>query len=281
MACALQASSARFFVMRIGRLGVIFLVGVLGACERFRGSPFSTQVMRSERDLNLSAVASFREPLADGVLRIAVLSDSHQNYSDLNAVIAPINDARADFVVNLGDFTNSAYNMEYDQFVAAHVRLTPPVFTVPGNHDMIGAGPHLFRRLFGPFNFVQESAGFRFVFFNTANLESPEDFRPAWLSEQVSSSSKPVIIFTHIDLRDPERFAGAEAAPFAALLADARVKMVVTGHNHVYLLGQSGGTVFLQAPRTQGGQWLLLEIRDGVAAIKRFPSGMSESVAFK
>lgn len=244
----------------IGSFAVFNLVGI--GCGKMRGSPFSDNLLQNERDLNDQALGELRDVETDGIIRIAVIADVHQNYNDLEAAITELKrEPDVDFLVNLGDFTNSSYNMEYDQYLRSHGQISVPAFTVPGNHDLLGAGPALFEKAFGPMNFYFESASYRFVFFNSANLESPEYFSPGWLLNTVQASAKPVVIFTHIELRDTERFVGATAAAFNQVITDSRVKAVLNGHDHVYKVTYDNSTLFLQAPRVEGPQWLVVEIQ--------------------
>lgn len=84
---------------------------------------------------------------------------------DLDQAIFRINQTTAlDFVVNLGDMTNSAYNFEYNQFLDSIHPLRYPLLSVLGNHDSIGAGPSLFRKIFGDSNFWFESTSRRYSF---------------------------------------------------------------------------------------------------------------------
>lgn len=241
-------------------LSVVLIFGSL-SCAPFRDSPYSDELLRSERSLNTQQNSLLGDIEADGMIRIAVMTDTHQNYKDLDEVLHKINQTEdVDFVAHLGDLSNSSYNFEYDQFLDSWVTLKPPHFVTIGNHDAVGAGTSLFKKVFGPSNFYFESATKRFIFFNSANLEDPAGFSPEWLLEAVQSSTKSVIIFTHIPLQDEERFSGATAQTFEDIINDPKTLLVLNGHNHSYLLKDQGGTALLQAPRVQGAQWLLLEI---------------------
>ncbi|AGH96702.1 metallophosphoesterase family protein [Pseudobdellovibrio exovorus] len=238
------------------------LVGI--GCGKYRGSPFSSDILRGERDLNLSAVASLGDPEADGIIRIAIIADPHQNYKDLEDAISTLKRVTdVDFLVNLGDITNSSYNMEYDQYLRSHSLIGVPSFVVAGNHDMLGAGPAIFNKVFGTSNLFFETNSYRFILFNSANLETPENFHPDWLLSIVQASTKPVMIFSHIPLDDKERFHGDVKAKFTQIVQDSRVKAVMNGHNHAYLLRYDSGTVLLQVPRVEGNQWVVLEVQAG------------------
>lgn len=243
-------------------------LGVIPSCAPFRDSPYSDNLLRQERNLNSLALRKLGSIEADGKIRFAVITDSHQNYKSLDDVIYKINQTPdLDFVVHLGDFTNSSYNFEYDQFLDSYITLKAPAFAVTGNHDAIGAGVSLFRKVFGLSNFFFESPSKRFIFFNTANLENPKGFNPGWLRSVVNNSSKPVIIFSHIELRDSERYFKQDAQYFDEVIKDARTQLIFNGHNHVYRLSIDSDTVLLQAPRVETG-WMLIEIQGNQLQMK-------------
>ncbi len=252
---------------------IIFLLG----CPPFRDSPFSDRLARSERDLNGSNLIRIANVESDGVVRIALFADSHGNYKDLDRAIKEINSTSGvDFVVNLGDFTNSGYNFEYDQFLAAYKNLAFPALSVIGNHDAIGAGSKLFGKAFGATNFYFESNNWRYIFWHSANLEDPKNFSPEWLEQTINASLKNVIIFSHVALWDGERFGNA----YQTILDHANVQLAVSGHQHVFWLRETG-TRLLQVPRTEKVQWVLLEIKADGFYITYNKSGETKKVVFK
>ncbi len=261
---------------------VLISLCLLVSCAPFQDSPFSDQILHSERDLNAKAIGQLAQIEADGRIRIAIFTDAHQNYMALDRVIAQINQEPAvDFVVNLGDFTNSAYNMEYDQFLISYLQLQRPTVSVIGNHDAIGAGPSLFRKIFGPLNSWFESSSARFILFNSANLESPKDFNIDWLLEAVRSSVKPVFIFTHIPLIDAERFTGGVATTMYEIINHPNTKAIFNGHNHVYGFQVIGGTIMAQAARVESNKWLMIEITGNQFELRERNGGGAESQTLK
>lgn len=258
------------------------LIIILASCAPFQDSPFSDQLLRSERDLNTQALQRLQDPEADGVIRLAIFADSHNNYEDLDGVIRRINREKdLDFVVNLGDFTNNAYNFEYNQFLDSHVLIRRPTFTVIGNHDAIGAGPSLFEKAFGPSNFIFESDNKRFIFFHSVNWEDPRGFSSGWLKQMVDTSTKPVVIFTHVPLRDEERYSGSDAQNFSDVIQSPKTQLILNGHRHVYNLAEENGTILLQAPRVQHLQWMIIEIQGTQLRIHRKDTGEVQSATLK
>jgi len=252
------------------------------ACSPFQDSPFSDQLFHYLGDLNATSERMIGDSEADGKVRIALIADSHQNYKELDQVINEINKtANVDFIVHLGDFTNSAYNFEFDQFLDHYRYLIRPSFTILGNHDAIGSGPSLFRKAFGPVNSWFETTSFRLVLFHSSNLEHPSEFSPNWLLSTVGETSKSVIVFTHVPLSDGERYFGSDKSTFSQVVDRSNVKLVVNGHNHVYASSSSNGTLLIQSPRVESLNWVLLEIEGTRLKVFRMKSGELEEFNFK
>lgn len=265
----------------LAAVGALFSTFLL-SCAPFTDSPFSDQLLHPARALNTVSMQKLGDIESDGKVRIAVFSDAHQNYRDLDKVIYAINaESDIDFAAYLGDFTNSAYNLEYDQFLDSVDYLHYPMLTAVGNHDSIGAGPSLFKKAFGPCNFFFDSTSYRFIFFNSANLENPKEFDPAWLKAAVDDSAKPVIIFSHMSLRDPERFFGDTASTFDSIIKDSKVKLILNGHNHVYSLSTDNSTIMLQASRIENLQWMVIEIQGNQLTINKMDTKEIISLTLK
>lgn len=261
---------------------VLIMVMAHEGCAPFVDSPFSDQVLTKVRDMNATSISRLTNVEGDSMIRIAMIADVHQNYVDLDKVIYEINQTPGiDFIANLGDFTNSGYNLEYDQFMDSYTSFRAPAVTAIGNHDAIGSGPEIFHKVFGELNFWFESPTYRYIFFDSANLESAEAFHPDWLKSAVDSSTKSVIIFTHCSLQDPERFTGGLATQFNQIINDSKVKLILNGHNHTYSLTDVSGTTLLQIPRVQGVSWVLLEIQGNQLTITRKIDGFQEVVTLK
>jgi predicted phosphodiesterase len=274
------------FVYRVPLLRLLLVLTTLlaVACFPLRDSPYSDQLAADERKSNSTTLANLEklDPEEDGVVRIGVFGDSHQNYEDLKKVIGQINATKGlDFVVNMGDFTNNSYNSEYDQFLKHWRRLTHLALMVPGNHDLIGSGRSLFQKVFGPSNFIYETVSHRFVFFNNNNLETPQDFDPHWLLRMVEESSRKVVVFSHIPLHDKERFKGTTAKIFRQVIEHPKVEASVNGHNHTFTVHIDSETKMIQAPRVEKARWMIIEFHPEEITVSPKPGGPMWQAAAK
>lgn len=271
-------------MMKTFKILIPFILFILAACAPFVDSPFSDYTLRTDRDLNQKNLNHLNQENIenDSVVRIALFTDSHQNYKGLDRAIYEINQtSNVDFVASLGDITNSGYNYEYDQFVSIYSDLIRPKLMVLGNHDSIGAGGSIFKKIFGLTNYFYESPTYRYIFFNSNNWEMPSDFSTAWLKNAVDQSTKNVIIFSHAPLRDSERFLGNDYTVLDSIINDNKVKMVINGHNHVYHLLDDNGTVTLQVERVENNSWLLLEIQSNQACMTQMRTKEKVCRSFK
>lgn len=212
-----------------------------------------------------------------GKIRIAVYSDPHQNYKDMDSTMLHINKtASIDFIVCLGDVTNSGYNFEYDQYLDTYVLFKHPVISVmetmiPSEPEIIFLKKFLAHLIFGLSQ--QRNASF---FSTGKNLEDPSLFDSAWLKNAVETSTKKIFIFNHTSLRDKERDTDLVAKTFSDIIADSKVQMIFNGHNHVYNLSRDGDTVMLQVPRVEGTQWLIVEVQGTQVSITKQATGEVE-----
>ncbi|WP_413585938.1 metallophosphoesterase family protein [Bdellovibrio sp. HCB274] len=248
---------------------------ILSSCAPFVDSPFSDSLLRPERGLNTQNGAMIGDINPGDSIRLAIFADPHQNYKALDKVTFGMNqNGPYTFIAGLGDYTNSSYNLEYDQFIESLSRLEGIRLMTIGNHDTIGAGPELFKKAFGELNSFVDRGAWRFIFFNSNNLESPENFSSQWLRDTVDSGPANIMIFTHTPLRDEERFHGQDAANMDYVITNSKVKIVFNGHNHVYQLTTDNGTIMLQCGRSEGdhgAHWLIttLDTTSGQFCIKR------------
>lgn len=248
---------------------LIVFVFLYLACAPFRGSPYSDVLINGDRSLNSKTLPDLSNIEADGKVRIAVIADSHQNYKDLKIAIQDINSLpETDFVVHLGDFTNSGYNFEYDLFLDLWGRLQLPKFCILGNHDTVGAGPQLYSKAFGPSNTYFESPNYRFISFMTNNWEDPDDFSPQWLLDRIQETTKAVVVFSHVPLTDTERYSGSDRAILDQVLQQPNLILSLNGHNHVYSVNKIGNVVLIQGSRVEDDNWLYVDITSTTISVQ-------------
>ena len=131
---------------------LIILTLSFSACQMRVDSPFSTEVKTDLRAHNSAVLSRLNTMTALNThIRVGIITDSHQDYDDLEPTIQKLNAMDVDFVIHMGDFTNFGTNAEYDAFASIIQKLRHPYFIIIGNHDSIGAGHALYRKIFGEY----------------------------------------------------------------------------------------------------------------------------------
>ncbi|MFN8792214.1 MAG: metallophosphoesterase family protein [Bdellovibrionales bacterium] len=234
----------------------------LVACLEFKSSVFD-----AETDMGSAWNRHFRIPnynLAGGdVVRFALITDSHQNYKDLDDTVNIVNESGAQFVIHLGDFTDSGTRDEYEIFFAFWRDLLIPSWVVPGNHDLATTRDKLFRRVFGADNQSIVTPFAKFIFWNSNALELvPTRADLNWLQQEVASASatEPVLIFQHQDPFNNLTFTPVDRAQMTTIMSAHPQIFVFHGHLHRFSRSQVGNAEFFQIHRVEGRKWAYVEI---------------------
>lgn len=242
------------------RLLLVVVTGLVLSCAPLKNSPFSEETQSSATNLNAHFLGAIKNsslfsknapPIVFGVF-----SDSHQNYMALEDWVRDANTMDFDFVVSLGDFTNQGMNFEYDAYLSLISPLKAPLITVLGNHDSVGRGKLIYRRVFGPYSFTYEMKGYKFVVFNNNRLDFiDEGIDWNWLEKEVRGSSVPVVIFMHVDPDNQEYFTDENRAQFWNIVRGLPVRLIMNGHKHVYQTETKDGILRHQVERLERGRW--------------------------
>ncbi|MBX2987671.1 MAG: metallophosphoesterase [Bdellovibrionaceae bacterium] len=242
----------------------LLAIGVLlSGCWAKVDSPFGTQVRTSVRGHNGATIQELQawDP-GSGPLRIGVITDSHQNYSDLEKTIRRLNGLDLDFIIHMGDFTNISTNDEYDIFTEIMRQSAHPMLVVIGNHDAIGAGIGLYDKIFGAYNNSFVYKGRRFVLFNSNSLEfnGRGGFEPEWLEDQLTLTSEPAYLFQHVNYDNPLYYSAGQTDLLSSLMAgSSNLRLSLNGHQHVFGGGTVGTLHVRTVARVEGEQYAILE----------------------
>ncbi|UXR66037.1 metallophosphoesterase [Bdellovibrio bacteriovorus] len=255
---------------------------LLAGCAEFKNSPFTDELQTNTRNWNARNVAKIQALNLNDTFRIATISDTHSNYNDLRAVIREINSrSDIDFVIHLGDFTDRGYNFEYDIFVDIMKGLNKPSVVVIGNHDSIGKGPQLYRRVFGNPDFTFDFNGTKIIIANNNRLDFISSWSADWMFNEVAHSQgfDRVIVAHHVDPDSTNYFTTAQVMQFDKLYSDSKVNLVLNGHQHTFLMRAMTDYLSLQVPRIQDRQYNILDFKEGELHVWYCQKGHCRTVA--
>ncbi|MGN0233088.1 MAG: metallophosphoesterase family protein, partial [Bacteroidaceae bacterium] len=152
---------------------VLILAGLLlGACEVFDIHPYDGKI-KGKKNLNEANIQQI-ETATQGAnqIRFAVISDTQRWLDELHDEVKSIN-ARddIDFVIHCGDLVDYGITKEFDWQQEVLLKLNVPLVVLLGNHDCLGSGKDVFRKMYGPENFSFVAGHVRFICLDTNALE--------------------------------------------------------------------------------------------------------------
>ena len=158
------------------RLTTLFmLVFILVACDKgmFEAYPYDSNY-KGGSQLNVNNISRIESAFRyrDSV-RVAFISDTHLWHKEFKEEVNSINSNESiDFVVHCGDLTDTGTTREYEWGWDILKRLNKPYVVLIGNHDFLGTGDEVWKKMFGTdldFSFIV--ARTKFVCVNTNATE--------------------------------------------------------------------------------------------------------------
>lgn len=153
------------------------LIGItallMTACDSvFQYHPYDVR-FDGERDINAHNISEIEDHCRNlDSMRVAFISDSHHDYTDLCAMVEDINRREdIDFVVHLGDLTDTGTTKEFEWARDYLQGIRVPYVVLIGNHDFLGTGDETFSRMFGKMDFTFIANRVKFVCINTNATE--------------------------------------------------------------------------------------------------------------
>jgi hypothetical protein len=157
-------------------------------------------------------------------------SDTHiadASLPRMNRMRALVDSIRPDFVIISGDLVRDALRVGeaeasgyYEMFQREIARIAPPVYTIPGNHEIFGVerdksgvtadhplyGRVMYRHYRGPDYYSFNAGGVHFIGLNTVDVDDTRYYghvdsaQLAWLERDLAvlAPNTPVVTFNHI-----------------------------------------------------------------------------------
>ncbi len=144
----------------------------LQSCDYFDVHPYDVNIDGSDH-INFANIMRIKAACAHrDTLRIALISDTHLWLSDARDEVNDIN-RRSDinFVVHLGDLTDTGTIKEYKWTRDILQNLHAPYVALIGNHDFLGTGDETYIHIYGPMDFAFIAGRVKFICLNTNATE--------------------------------------------------------------------------------------------------------------
>lgn len=219
-------------MLRILFLTLLFIV--LDGCK-YKLSTYTAETPEQKlNEVNLSRIKE-TEAAAGTTFKIALVSDTHNYYKELDQLIKTINSRGPySFVIISGDITNLGLLEEYEKTRDFLNELRFPVLVAVGNHDLIANGDKIYPRMFGKSDFTFTYKNVDFIFFDNNNWENsgvaPDK---GWIERQLSqSTASEKVLVAHVPPDDRDRFTDQQILEFENMLDGHGVSYFINGHNH-------------------------------------------------
>lgn len=231
-------------------LGASGLLTATASAQNGSGSDFSF-VQISDSHIGFHQAAN---PDVSGTLRSAV--------DAINALPKP-----PAFVIHTGDITHLAKPEQFDAAKQILGTLKAPLFTLPGEHDFIGATPRAYFDAFSGDPIHQSSAGWYSWDQNGAHfvaLVNVFDFEKmgllgndqlSWLDRDLAAQTAqtPIVVFAHVPLYalyEQWGWTTQDGSKALALLSRFDRVSVLNGHIHQVIRHKEGNIEFATADST-------------------------------
>lgn len=153
-------------------LSILFLTS-LAACDLIDYHPYDGRLTISERDINTKNIVRIEEGTRyRATVRFVMISDTQRAYDETEDFVKHINKQDSiDFIIHGGDIADFGMKKEYEWTIDILSHLSMPYVALIGNHDIIGNGDQVYKKLFGPENFSFIAKDTKFLCLNTNAIE--------------------------------------------------------------------------------------------------------------
>jgi len=253
----------------------LFFLLILSSCDKFNYSPHAVDVDQKYSNINSNNIQRLLDNPSEGdTIRLIVLGDTQRFYYPTEKLIKKINKlpkGSIDFVVHTGDLVDFGLQKEYNWIHELLKTMNYPYMAVIGNHDMVGNGKEVYRRMYGDLNFSFKFKQTKFIYIHTNSRE--EDFSDmvpdvGWLDAELSDTANytNAIVVSHVAPHHSGDFSTQLETEYIHTLEKYKKTLLyINGHNHKYSWEDvyENDIWFLNTYSTSHEKALILKIWDG------------------
>jgi 3',5'-cyclic-AMP phosphodiesterase len=143
-----------------------------------------------------------------GKYKYIILGDNRDGYDTFGQIIQQVNGVNPVFVIDNGDLVFSGKTNQYRLFDQMVSKISVPLFTTLGNHDIRGNGRSTYTMLYGPAYYSFDFSDSHFVFLDSSpgwsEKRAISDEQYTWLENDLKKAQgKRIFVITHIPPKDP------------------------------------------------------------------------------
>lgn len=151
----------------------IFLT--LSSCGLIDYHPYDGRLSPdTETDINRKNIQKIEELCKDkDTIRFIMISDTQRSYDETDDFVKMFNSQihNVDFVLHGGDIADFGLKKEFEWAHEILSKLKVPYVSIIGNHDIIGNGNQVFKKMYGDENFSFIAGDVKFICLNTNAIE--------------------------------------------------------------------------------------------------------------
>lgn len=219
---------------RLLRLPIILIL--LVSCGKFTLSPYISDVKEEKLNASNLELIKQRESKFTNNFKIAVISDTHDYYKELDKIVKDINSKKDEFAFAIvtGDITNIGLLSEFKEVSKFLKQLEIPYLVAIGNHDYLTNGFKIYSKIYGSQNMTFTFKQSHFVIYDNNNWEALGKTPDLdWVeSELTKSTSTHKLLFSHVSPEDTDRYTDQESLNMKTLFNKYNVKYYINGHDH-------------------------------------------------
>ena len=218
---------------------ILFLGIYFVSCDLIEYHPYDLELKNQPSDINQTNIKMLTGKDGDlDTIRFIFMGDTQRHYDETQDFVNAVNKRNdIDFVIHGGDITDFGMSKEYTWIHDIMKDLRVPFVALIGNHDVIGHGKDVYKKIYGDFNFSFEFRRTRFICLNTNALEFdystpvPDfDFMMRFMND--STNIKRTIVVMHSPPFD-DQFNNNSAIMFNKIIENYwNVKFCLHAHLH-------------------------------------------------
>lgn len=261
--------SQKTFFFHQKRWLILLLCGGLTACDLIEYHPYECDA-EGISNHNASAITQIETNCAQkDTIRFITTGDTQRHYDESVDLVNAINSqSNIDFVIHGGDMTDFGLSKEFIWMYDILNKIRIPWVAIIGNHDCLGNGYMMFKKMFGSENFVFTANFLQIVCLNTNAIEydysTPiPDFD---FIETQLNSAKAKNLSTIVSMHAPplsEQFNNNAAKPFEYYLTSFPKLLFCThAHDHNTKVTDifNDGVLYYGSPSVEKRQFCLFTI---------------------
>lgn len=176
------------------------------ACELIDYHPYDGRLSSdTETDINRTNIEKIEAICKDkDTIRFIMISDTQRGYDETEKFMKLFNSKydNVDFILHGGDIADFGMKKEFEWGHEILSKLKVPYVAIIGNHDIIGNGDRVYKKMYGDENFSFNIGDIRFVCLNTNAIEYDynhpiPDFTFIYNEMNDSASYKRTIVVMH------------------------------------------------------------------------------------